>query len=114
MLIPHFSLPRPADGQEGHFRLVLSGSSHVHVRAKVYEVLPIKELAGIELREQFLPGHQIQLQKNSICSTWVDVEDLVKAQDVDAFDADGDPAHEALVDILDKARQLQNYIGKSF
>jgi hypothetical protein len=42
------------------------------------------------------------------------VEDLVKAQDVDAFDADGDPAHEALADILDEARQLQSYIGKIF
>lgn len=90
---------------------MLSGTSHVQVRARVYEVLPIKELDGIELHGQFLAGHQIQLQKNSTCSNWVDVEDLVKAQDVDAFDTDGNAAYESLVEYLEEARTLQNYIG---
>jgi hypothetical protein len=109
-----FSCLRPAEGQEGHFRLVLTGSSHLPVRVRVHDVLPIKELEGHELHGQFLAGHQIQLQKNSTTSPWVDVEELVKAQDVDAFDADGNPAHEALVDILQEARMLQSFIGKSF
>jgi hypothetical protein len=89
---------------------VLTGSSHLPVRVRVHDVLPIKELEGHELHGQFLAGHQIQLQKNSTTSPWVDVE----AQDVDAFDADGNPAHEALVDILQEARMLQSFIGKSF
>jgi hypothetical protein len=78
----------------------------------VHDVLPIKELEGYELHGQFLVGHQIQLQKNSTCTTWVDVEELVKAQDVDAFDADGNPGHENLIGYLEEARLLQNYIGK--
>jgi hypothetical protein len=51
------------------------------------------------------------LQKNSTCSAWVDVEDLLRAQDVDAYDADGNPVHEQLLDCMDQARLAQGYLG---
>jgi hypothetical protein len=84
----------------------------VAVKVKPKEVLPIQELAALELHGQFLPGHHIALQKNSVCSAWVDVEDLVKAQDVDAYDADGNPAHELFIDYMNEARLAQSIIGK--
>jgi hypothetical protein len=104
---------RPADGQEGHFRLVLAGAHHLKVKVPITEILPIKELAGFELQGQFLPGYQIQLARNSTCSAWVDVEELVRAQDVNVFDSDGNPGHETLADYMVEARMAQTYIGKT-
>jgi hypothetical protein len=83
----------------------------MQVRVPIKSLLPIKELKNLELRGQFLPGHQIQLQKNSTCTAWVDVEDLIRAQDVDVFDADDNPGHELLAGYMEEARLVQSYLG---
>jgi hypothetical protein len=106
------SRSRPAEGQEGHFRLVLAGAHHMQVNVPLKDVLPIKEMAAFELHGQFLPGHQIQLQRNSTCSAWVDMEDLIRAQDVDVFDADRASGHETLLAYMEEARLAQTYMGK--
>jgi hypothetical protein len=41
----------------------------------------------------------------------VDVVDLIQAQDVDVFDADGQPAHDILLDSLEVARNEENNTG---
>jgi hypothetical protein len=79
----------------------------MQVRVPLKDVLPIKEMAAFELHGQFLPGHHIQLQRNSTCSAWVDVEDLIRAQDVD-----GAPGHETLLAYMEEARLAQTYMGK--
>jgi hypothetical protein len=107
-------LIRPSDGLEGSFKLKLSGSDHLAVRAPVNLVLPFEDLSDLELHGQFLPGHHIALQPNSTSSPWVDVEDLINAQDVDVFNKDGNPAHELVLSRLEEAREANPRMGNTF
>jgi hypothetical protein len=102
----------PAEGLEGHFRLVLDGSDHVTVKAAVKDVIPIKEMAGLELVGQFLPGFQIAVKPNSTSTAWVNVEELVKSQDVDVYRPDSTPMHEQFLGMLTEARLSIPHLGK--
>jgi hypothetical protein len=84
----------------------------VAVKAAVKEVIPIQEMAGLELVGQFLPGFQIAIKPNSTSSPWVDVEELVKSQDVDVFGPDSAPMHEQFLGMLTEAKLSIPHIGK--
>jgi hypothetical protein len=43
----------------------------------------------------------------------MDTSDLVQAQDLDVFDAEGNPAHEAYLDILETLKAAKPHIGNS-
>jgi hypothetical protein len=101
----------PAEGLEGSYRFVLSGAEHVTVRAAISDVIPIPEIANMELSGQFLPGQQIIINNNSTCSTWMDVEELIRSQDVDVFMKDGLPAHEQFLEFLAEAKAIQPHLG---
>jgi hypothetical protein len=90
---------------------VLSSSEHVTVRAAIMDVIPIPEMANMELSGQFLPGHQIVINNNSTCSNWVDVEELIRSQDVDVFMKDGQAAHEQFLEFLAEAKAIQPHLG---
>jgi hypothetical protein len=53
------SLSRPAEGREGHYRLVLAGTEHVAVKVPAAGILDLPALKDLELNGQFLPGHQV-------------------------------------------------------
>jgi hypothetical protein len=102
----------PAGGMEGSFRFALASSEHVAIRAAIKDVIPIPEFAGMVLSGQFLPGHQITINTNSTCSPWVDVEELIKAQDIDIYGPDGQAAHEQFLGMMAEARAIEPSIGK--
>jgi hypothetical protein len=64
---------RPAGGLEGHYRFGLTGTDHVTVNCQVNQNFNLPELEGMEMFGQFVPGHQITIQRNSTASAWVDV-----------------------------------------
>jgi hypothetical protein len=68
--------------------------------------------AAVELVGQFLPGHQIVIKPNSTSSPWLDVEELVKSQDVDVFGPDAAPMHEQFLEMLAEARLSIPFLGK--
>jgi hypothetical protein len=84
----------------------------VAVRAAVKDVIPIQEMASLELVGQFLPGFQISIKPNSTSSAWLDVEELVKSQDVDVFGPDATAMHEQFLEMLTEARLSIPYLGK--
>jgi hypothetical protein len=91
---------RPAGGKEGQFRILLSGTDHINVSIPATSILPIPEMEMYTIVGQFKPGTQACLRKNSACSAWVDVGDLVASQDVDIHNPDGQDTHEAFLETL--------------
>jgi hypothetical protein len=67
---------------------VLGGTEHLNVRVPATNVLPIPKMEPFEFSGQFKPGTQISLQKNSTCSLWLDLVDLVSSQDLDRVGED--------------------------
>jgi hypothetical protein len=102
---------RPASGLEGHYRFVLTGSDHIQVKVLITQVFDFPQLEGMELFGQFVPGHQIALQRNATTSGWVDVGQLVQAQDLDVFDKNGQPAHDAFLDFMEHTKAQIPHAG---
>ena len=68
---------KPASGEEGSFRFVLDGPKKISLKFNVQAVLP-SLVAEAELHV----GEHIKMQKNSCCSEWMDVAELVKSKDI--------------------------------
>ena len=102
---------RPANGEEGAFRLTLAGADHIKIRISVYEILEheafrdayldIQLELGTQVNNTINKKHtyyrhkytlflQIRLEKNSVCSKWEDMVALVMSQDVDVVTREGD------------------------
>jgi hypothetical protein len=77
--------------------LVLGGTEHLNIRVPATDVLPISEMEPFEFAGQFKPDTQVSLQKNSTCSPWLDLVDLVSSQDLDVLDRAGEDATEAFL-----------------
>jgi hypothetical protein len=107
-------LCRPANGLEGHYRFLLTGTDHVTVKCLVNEIFDLPQLGQLELFGQFVPGHQIVIQRNSTTSTWVDVCELIQAQDVDVFDKEGRPAHDTFLDFINHSKLEIPHAGKIY
>jgi hypothetical protein len=104
-------LHRPASGLEGHYQFILTGSDHIKVKVLVNQVFNFPQLEGLELFGQFVPGHQIALQRNATTSGWVDVGQLVQAQDLDVFDKNGQPAHDVFLDFIEHTKAQIPHAG---
>jgi hypothetical protein len=103
---------RPAGGLEGHYRFGLTGTDHVTVNCQVNQIFNLPELEGMELFGQFVPGHQILIQRNSTSSAWVDVVELIHSRDVVVFDKKGQPANDSFLGILMEARLELPHAGE--
>ena len=88
---------RPADGEEGAFRFILAGSEHIRLSIRVSEILPGPAFADATLELQMELGTQIQMEKNSTCSRWVDLCELVHAQDLEVSNSKGEDISEAFL-----------------
>ena len=73
---------KPSGGQEGNFRFTLAGTEKIKLEFAVSRILPDPVFKDMFMEIELAPGDQIKLEKNSACSTWWDVEDLVASQDV--------------------------------
>jgi hypothetical protein len=107
--------PRPAEGQEGNFRFVLTGSDLLEVRFRLADVLPYdaEAFTNMELHGQFQLGAQVVLQANSAASKWHDVYELVHAQDMDATTLTDALANEDFLDAIDDLKVAHPSAGIS-
>ncbi len=79
----------PADGIEGTYKFLLAGINHVTMKVPVRRILPDPSFSGMSIEMQLELGTQITLGKNSTCTAWVDVVELVQSNDADVVDSAG-------------------------
>ena len=89
-----FLAARPAKGEEGTFRFVLSGPERVKLRFSVNMVLTSGLFAGMVAEAEVDIRDHIRLEKNSVFSKWMDVLELVQSQDMLILDGLGEDASE--------------------
>ena len=92
-----FLAARPAKGEEGTFRFVLSGPEKVKLRFSVNMVLASGLFAGMVAEVEVDIRDHIRLEKNSVCSKWMDVLELVQSQDMLILDGLGEDASEEFI-----------------
>ena len=83
-----FMALRPAGTEEGSFRFDLQGPNKLRVRFNVREVLDSPLFDNMVAEAELNVGDQIRMEKNSSCSAWVDMVDLVRSQDFLITDSD--------------------------
>ena len=82
MTMEAFMALRPSGGEEGNFKLVLGGTEKLKISLKISRVLPGQAFTNMVADIELWAGDQIKLEKNSVCSDWWDLEELVSSQDV--------------------------------
>lgn len=90
----------PAEGLDGSFRLSLGGTQLLSIRCNAAEVIPHPGFMDFEIRADFQPGMTVVLPSNAIASDWLDLKELIQAQDVDVHDSDGEEANEQFLALL--------------
>jgi hypothetical protein len=95
----------PADGEEGTFRFVLAGNHHLSFSLPVHSVLPIPSFEEWSLEAEWEIGTQVKIAKNSCCSTWTDLVELVASQDLDVVDKAGENRSDDFLETLDQFRK---------
>ena len=73
---------KPAAGEEGSFRFVLDGPEKLNLKFNVQSVLPSGIFSDMVTEAELHVGQHIKMQKNSCCSEWMDVAELVRSQDI--------------------------------
>jgi hypothetical protein len=99
---------------EGQFRVLLGGTDHINVRIQATSILPIPEMEPFQILGQFKPGIQVCFQKNSTCSPWLDIAELVSSQDLDVYDAGNEDAHVAFLETVADAKETLHTVGLSW
>lgn len=97
---------RPASGHEGSYRLALSGQGQLSVEFKLSLVWNDEELNKLTVVADLPSGSVVKLQKNSNASRWTDVEELVKEQEVDVVDENGDDAADKFLAAWDRIKKV--------
>ena len=77
-----FLVVKPAAGEEGSFRFVLDGPEKLNLKFNVQSVLPSGIFSDMVAEAELHVGQHIKMQKNSCCSEWMDVAELVRSQDI--------------------------------
>jgi hypothetical protein len=99
---------------EGQFRVLLGGTDHINIRIQATSILPIPEMEPFQIIGQFKPGTQVSFQKNSTCSPWLDVAELVASQDLDIYDDTNEDAHVAFLEAVADAKETLATVGLSW
>ena len=85
-----FIAVKPAGGEERTFRFALGGSKKLKLSLPVNKVLRGAAFDDMLAEIELVPGDQIRLEKNSVWTTWWDLEDLVSSQDVSIVNRKGE------------------------
>ena len=100
---------RPARGEEGNFKMVLGGNKKLKVSFAVSKLLPSNAF-DVELWS----GAEIKFEKNSVCSEWWDMGELVSSQDVVVTDGKGVDKGDAFLTALQQYKaELLEKTGSS-
>ena len=84
------------------------------IHLKIEKVIDIPALAGLEIVGEFQPGLQVTMQPNSAASKWVDIYDLVMAQDLDIMSEKGELACDTFTKAIEEARIKEPSTGISW
>ncbi len=88
---------RPNGRVVDHWRLALGGSRTVDVEFQLTSVVPAaSELPSWRLAWQIWP-HEIQIRRNMTSSTWVDLLELIEANEMQVSDSSGSPVLQSTV-----------------
>ena len=66
---------KPSGGEEGTYYFGLNGPDKIKLR-----------FTGMFIEAELAIGDQIQLERNSVCSAWIDLVELVRSQDIMVVD----------------------------
>ena len=109
-----FMAIKPSGGQEGSFRFVLSGNKPVKLRFNVESVIPSKLFGGMVTEGELKIGDQIEMDKNSVCSKWMDIVALVQSQDISISNGLGEDAADAFLAALEEyKKKLRSETGSA-
>jgi hypothetical protein len=92
---------------------VVGGSESVNVRFPAVAILPIPEMEKFEVSGQFKPDTQIDIPRNSTCTKWLDLTDLVLSNDLDITGPEGEDFHEEFVEAVKEAQKTLESVGLS-
>jgi len=90
----------PAAGEEGSYKFLVSGRDHLTVEVPVNTIIKDPRFQGLAIHAQFQPGTQVIIDRNSSCSPWMDVVELVRSQDVDIVDSTGKLAGDRFIELI--------------
>lgn len=109
-----FLAVKPAAGEEGSFRFVLDGPEKLNLKFNVQSVMPSGVFGGMVAEAELHVGQHIKMQKNSCCSEWMDVAELVRSQDIRISNGLGEDAGEEFLHGLeDYKKDLTQETGKA-
>lgn len=112
LLMEALLVAKPASGQEGTFKFVVAGADKILIELKVSDIWMDSCFSDMTVMADITSGSLIKLQKNSTTSSWVDVEELVRAQEADVLNAEGDDVAEQFLEAWDDIRK-QHPLGHS-
>ena len=105
---------RPSEGEEGSYRFALYGPDKIKLKFPVSKLLPSDLFEDMHIEAELAIGDQIKMERNSVCSAWVDIVELVRSQDVLVVDSnDDDIATEFLAALDGYRRDLVENEGKA-
>lgn len=96
---------QPSGGEEGAFRFTLAGPRHLEARIQVTTILPDKRFDNMWLTLQLELGTQIKIEKNSVASKWMDIVEMVNAQDADITDHEGEEVNERFLEAINEIKE---------
>ena len=109
-----FMALRPSGGEEGTFKLVLGGTEKLKISLEISRVLPGPAFTNMFADIELWAGDQIKLEKNSVCSDWWDLEEMVSSQDVVVTDGKGkDRGDDFLTALAEYKKELIAKSGSS-
>ena len=109
-----FLVVKPAAGEEGSFRFLLDGPEKLNIKFNVQSVLPSGLFSRKVAEADLHVGQHIKMQKNSCCSEWIDVAELVCSQDICISNGLGEDAGEEFLHGMESYRKdLTQETGKA-
>jgi len=97
---------KPAEGEEGAFRFVLAGPDKVKLHFPISDILQDFIFSEMYIKAEMHIGQQILMEKNSVCSKWMDLVDLVNSQDVEVVDKNGADVSETFMEAMDNYKKI--------
>ena len=100
-----FLAVKPVKGEEGTFRYTLASAEKVKLRFNIEAVLPSGLFAGMTAEAEVVVADHVKLMKNSVCSEWMSITELVQSQDMTILDGNGEDVAEEFLAGMASYRQ---------
>ena len=100
-----FLAVKPAGIEEGNFRFTLAGPDRSKIKFKITDVIDSRLFDGMFVEAELSVGDQIQFARNTVCSDWSDIVELVRSQDYMITDNEDDDISETFLATLEQHKQ---------